>query len=68
MAEHGLWGWQVLPAGSKPLRDDQGTRSWGTTGISLHRFFFFPDLILKSVLHKSEPCSQVVAVKQGRWV
>lgn len=24
MAEHGLWGWQVLPAANEPLREDQG--------------------------------------------
>lgn len=40
MAEHGLWGWQVLPDGNNPLRDDQGSRSWATAAISLHRFFF----------------------------
>lgn len=40
MVEHWLWGWQVLPDGNNPLRDDQGTRSWATAAISLHRFFF----------------------------
>lgn len=58
MAEHGLWGWQVLPDGNKPVREDQGTRSWRPLDIPAQ--IFFPDLMLKSVLHKAEPCSQVL--------
>lgn len=40
IAERGLWGWQVLLAGNELLREDQGTRSRGRTGVSLHRFSF----------------------------
>lgn len=59
MAEHGLWGCKcclMVTTHSGMIRAQGPGRPLRYPCID----FSFPDLILKSVHHKSEPCSQVL--------